>query len=342
MKPRSTQILAGLVILVLHADGLPGFAATNDQRIWTSLASVEMTTKARNIDKGTPMGFPNGPDSPVEKNYQIPCEGLLRVTVWTDPYYGGAVRNLNTGGAGVGPMEIFEIHRLTKPKDPVDGVAYMRTAISSVAACKSAFVKIEPPVAASGWSQLGCSIKALVEFSPGKARPGENFGPPQDTRQGSPQTPKISSKADARGVGATGGSTTAERPVSTKPTADRTKASGTTGLSEKASASAQTFLNSIAGSWKIDANGYGGAIKIDISTGNNIVVKMFYDVTGKWETMTNATYSAENRELKFTRPWTGNPQFQQYRGKLVDGRLNGTFTDTNTPNQQFPWSGRKF
>lgn len=346
-----TRLSTGIVLPTLLAvsAGLQCVAAESDRRIWTSLASIEMTTKARNIDKGTPMGFAAGPDAPVQQNFQIPSPGLLRLTVRIDPYYGGGTRDLNTGGAGVGPVEMQEIYRLIKPNDPVDGMPYTRTTVNQTPACKAAFVKITPPVAASGWSQLGCSIKALVEFSPGEARPGESFGTPTDRTARAPiETPrKPGATATTGGPGPSAPTSSDRTPVGNKPTrgagasAWSAPTDRTTSTAPVPGSGSTVELKKLVGSWKIDANGYGGVIQIGVA-GNNPTVKMFYDITGKWETMKDANYSIETGELRFTRPWAGNPLFQNYRAKVSGNRLDGTFTDTNAPNQRFNWSGKKF
>ncbi len=92
----------------------------------------------------------------------------------------------------------------------------------------------------------------------------------------------------------------------------------------------------IGGKFALNANGYGGKIEVS-GAGASPTIRMYYDVTGKWETMTNVRYNEATGELSFTRPWAGNPNFQNYRGKLSGNSLAGTFTDNNTPGKSFKW-----
>lgn len=100
-----------------------------------------------------------------------------------------------------------------------------------------------------------------------------------------------------------------------------------------------TAAKGAAGTWGITANNYPG--KIEIGSGNPPSVRMFYDVTGKWETMTNVVYNPASGDISFTRPWANNPNFQQYRGKITGNTVSGTFTDNNSPGKSFPWKGNR-
>lgn len=94
-----------------------------------------------------------------------------------------------------------------------------------------------------------------------------------------------------------------------------------------------------AGTWGMVANGYPG--RIEIGPGNPPAVRMYYDVTGKWEAMTNVRYDSASGEISFTRPWPGNPNFQNYRGRISGNGVSGTFTDSNSPGKSFAWKGER-
>lgn len=294
MKTKSIVILCtlfSLLCLPLQAESVA------QQRIWTKVAAVTLDCKARDIQKGIGMGKPGGPDSPITQNFQVPSRGLLRVTQWIDPYYGQGRRDINYGGAGVGPAkgdgsayDAPHVYRYCKPEEPTDGVPWMKCTIGEVEP-RAAFVEVTPAVAASHWAQLRCTIRVLVEFSPGTARPEEKFGPPSAPPGSTAATPK-------------------------------------------------TDFTQVVGSWKVDANGYPGVVEVS-GAGANVSVRMYYEITKRWEAMTNAKFSPESGEISFTRPWAGNPIFQQYRGKVIDGRIVGTFIDNNSPGQQFKWTGQR-
>jgi hypothetical protein len=100
-----------------------------------------------------------------------------------------------------------------------------------------------------------------------------------------------------------------------------------------------TASQSVAGTWGMVANGYPG--KIEIGSGTPPSVRMLFDITGKWEKMTNVVFNPVNGEISFTRPWSGNPNFQKYRGKITGNAVVGTFTDSNQPGKSFPWKGER-
>lgn len=92
-----------------------------------------------------------------------------------------------------------------------------------------------------------------------------------------------------------------------------------------------------SGSYKLDANNYSGKIEID-SSASPWKVKIRYDLTGNWETMTEVSFDAVSGTLTFVRPWSGNPRFQVYTGKISGSTITGTFTDHNSPGKSFPWT----
>ncbi len=57
--------------------------------------------------------------------------------------------------------------------------------------------------------------------------------------------------------------------------------------------------------------------------------------------MAGVNYKSATGELSSRRPWIGNPQFQKSREKLGGNSISGTFTDNNSPDKTYPWSGRK-
>ena len=93
-----------------------------------------------------------------------------------------------------------------------------------------------------------------------------------------------------------------------------------------------------AGSYTLDASGYKGKLEIS-GSGSMPVVKIYYDVSGRWETMTDARFDPASGTLSFTRPWAGNPGFQKYTGRLSGSAISGTFTDNNHPaGKKFNWN----
>jgi len=92
----------------------------------------------------------------------------------------------------------------------------------------------------------------------------------------------------------------------------------------------------ISGTYNLDANNYSGKIEIE-NSGSQWKVKLWYDVTKNWETMTEVQFDAKTGTLTFVRPWVGKPRFQVYTGKLSGSTITGTFTDVNSPGKSFPW-----
>lgn len=96
--------------------------------------------------------------------------------------------------------------------------------------------------------------------------------------------------------------------------------------------------SSIGGKYKFNANNYKGFLEINPDfTGGRV----YFDISKNWETIENLTYDPNTGEIFFTRPWAGNPMFQQYRGKVSGSKITGTFTDNNSPGQNFPWEAEK-
>ncbi len=115
--------------------------------------------------------------------------------------------------------------------------------------------------------------------------------------------------------------TTIPEPASAPPVSDDHKSSG-----------------QIDGKYNLNVNNYKGILEI---SGNGTAVKMFLEIGNKWETLENLTYNSSTGEIYFTRPWSGNPDFQQYTGKVSGSKINGTFTDNNSPGQKFNWEAQK-
>jgi hypothetical protein len=86
--------------------------------------------------------------------------------------------------------------------------------------------------------------------------------------------------------------------------------------------------------YELVANGYPGKIEIGDSQLN---VRLWYEVTQKWETMTEVDFDPETETITFVRPWAGKTRFQVYTGKFSGSTIVGTFTDANSPGQHFPW-----
>ena len=96
----------------------------------------------------------------------------------------------------------------------------------------------------------------------------------------------------------------------------------------------------VAGVWSISANGYPGELELTVSDGE-IQGRIYFEGAGNWETLTSISYNSGTGELKFTRPWSNNPKFQQYSGHISGSSISGTFTDVNQSGKSFPWSGTK-
>ncbi len=95
---------------------------------------------------------------------------------------------------------------------------------------------------------------------------------------------------------------------------------------------------SVSGKYKLNANNYKGILEINSDgTGG----KIYFDISKNWEAIENLTYDSSTGEIFFTRPWQGNPMFQQYKGKVSGSKITGTFTDNNSPGQDFPWEAEK-
>ncbi len=108
------------------------------------------------------------------------------------------------------------------------------------------------------------------------------------------------------------------------------------GASGGAGGGAAETPSGFLGSRALVANGYGGRIEIT-GSGTSPTVRLYYDATGQWETMTDVRVDSASGEISFTRPWAGRPAFQKYRGRLSGGAFVGTFTDANSPGRTFGW-----
>lgn len=116
---------------------------------------------------------------------------------------------------------------------------------------------------------------------------------------------------------------------------------GGSGVSAPAAPATGTDAARVLGDWRFDGNGYPGYVSLSLEAGR-LVGHVYHDVTKKWEQLTDVRYSPQTGEISFTRPWPGNPEFQKYRGRLVAGAFQGTFTDNNTPGREYPWQARRF
>lgn len=94
------------------------------------------------------------------------------------------------------------------------------------------------------------------------------------------------------------------------------------------------------GRWTINANSYTGILEISGGSAD-LSARIFYDVSGKWETMADVKYNSSTGELSFRRPWNGNPQFQKYSGTVDGDSISGSFIDNHSPNKSFSWKGKK-
>lgn len=88
-----------------------------------------------------------------------------------------------------------------------------------------------------------------------------------------------------------------------------------------------------------DGNDYPGRLELTLGPGA-VSGRIFYDVNGAWERLTDVAYDPATGRISFTRPWRGNPTFQRYTGRIAGGVAEGTFTDSNTPGRSFSWRGR--
>jgi hypothetical protein len=99
--------------------------------------------------------------------------------------------------------------------------------------------------------------------------------------------------------------------------------------------------SAFAGNYILNANGYGGQLAIE-GGGTIPVVRLYFDVSGRWETMTDVRFEPVSGTLSFTRPWAGNPGFQKYSGKFSGSMISGTFTDNNhSAASRFNWSASR-
>jgi len=96
----------------------------------------------------------------------------------------------------------------------------------------------------------------------------------------------------------------------------------------------------ISGTYSIIANNYPGKLELKIS-GTRGSGRIYYDVAKTWENLKNVSYNPGTGEITFTRPWRGNPTFQQYRGRISGSTISGSFTDNNSPGKSFGWSASK-
>lgn len=86
--------------------------------------------------------------------------------------------------------------------------------------------------------------------------------------------------------------------------------------------------SSLAGTWRINANGYTGKLELG-STQGMLIGRVWFDARNVWEPLEELYFDEAIGELSFTRP--GANQF--YRGRLQQDTLEGRF------NQ---WSGRDY
>ena len=105
-------------------------------------------------------------------------------------------------------------------------------------------------------------------------------------------------------------------------------------------ASSLKRLETILGTWEINGNGYSGKLEIS-GDANALSARIYYDVAKRWETLADVHFDGSTGELSFRRPWSGNPQFQKYRGTMSGNSISGTFTDNNSPGKTFPWKANK-
>ncbi|MDR3675479.1 MAG: hypothetical protein P4N24_08315 [Acidobacteriota bacterium] len=84
--------------------------------------------------------------------------------------------------------------------------------------------------------------------------------------------------------------------------------------------------SAINGQWKINGNNYTG--KMEFSGGDGQYSgRVFYDVTNRWENLTNIRFEPRSRRIEFDRPEYN----QHYVGRLVrDDRMEGTFAGNYT------------
>ena len=95
----------------------------------------------------------------------------------------------------------------------------------------------------------------------------------------------------------------------------------------------------IAGKWQLNANNYKGKLEFTGAPGN-LSARIYYDVAKRWETLADVHFDGSTGELSFRRPWSGNPQFQKYRGTMSGNSISGTFTDNNSPGKT--WVNRNW
>lgn len=278
LKRISLLSIVGLLLLTWSA---PASA----QRVWGLVTTLNQDYGARSSDNS--LGPPEGPDRPVRQVFRISQPGLVRITHRLNPYYPPSQRDPNTGGLGLprlGDDSVWPRPRLvsaTVPDPPVPGQPLTSYVVGEVTPGEY-WVSVGPALSFR-WGQLAIRHQVTVEFSAGRAQPGETWGP-----------------------GETRGASQAKAAVTT---------------------------------WDFTANGYPGRLEITLQ-GGRASGRLLYDVTGRWENLTDVVYDPASGSLTFTRPWAGNPQFQQYAGKVSGGSVVGTFTDSNSPGQRFPWKGQ--
>ncbi len=96
----------------------------------------------------------------------------------------------------------------------------------------------------------------------------------------------------------------------------------------------------VLGEWIFRGNDYRGTLTFERS-GGQIVGRLFYDAVGRPERLVDVRFDSRTGEISFTRPWEGNPSFQKYGGVLDNGSITGTFSDSNSPGQRYPWWARR-
>lgn len=297
-----------LVLLVVVVICVPCARQAGAQmRTWTTLTAFEVEYKGKPIPEGV---VARHGDKPVGRSFRIPGAGLLRVTHWEDPFYayGASNKNPNTGGMGLsregdGSWIGKDIHQGSEPKNGANGQPLKTCWVREFTKGRDGGVEVSAPFTYGYWQQLPLKHKVRVEFSPGVLREGETFD---------------------SSCNISGGTAPATKPPTSTGAGGGTPSPGTAA--------------GIAGSYALDGNGYLGKLEISVN-GGAVTVRMYYDVARKWETMTNVRYSGNT--ISFTRPWAGNPTFQQYTGTIRGSSISGSFTDNNTPGRQFPWQATR-
>lgn len=299
--------VCALILVIAVLVSVPLVREANGQtRTWTTLATIDTQYKAKPVTGGTPAGFPNGPDASVRKEFKVPAAGLIRITHRVDPYYayGSSDKNPNTGGLGLSP----------------EGEGWMG---------KEIFKASEPKNPGNNQPAKFCNVREIQRAKNGWVEVSAPV-----TYSGFAQL-RLSHKVLVEfspGLAREGETWDSSCNVSGGKPAARPDSAGAPG------SGGETPAAGIAGTWAMDGNGYPGKLEITIKNGV-VSARIYYDVAKKWETLTNVRFSGST--ISFTRPWAGNPTFQQYTGTVRGSTISGTFTDNNTPGQRFNWSASK-